>query len=138
MIPRGRAVVDSAGAAEMLGMARQTFQNRRVASQPGFPVPVNPGRRKPLYDVVQVRAYRDGRPLPELPAGEHEDDLLDDHDIAAVRGVEPMTVTKERNVGRLTGFTSVCGVPHLRRRALIEQLRKRAGRGVGGGRPPRK
>lgn len=138
MIPRGRAVVDAAGAARLLGIAYQTFRNRGVAHAPGFPAPVNPGRRKLLYDRAQVEAYRDRRPLPELPEAGHPDDLLDDHDVAAVRGVTPATVTKERQARRLIGFRDVCGVPHLRRGALDEQLAERPGRGVGGGRPRRK
>lgn len=135
MIPRGRPVVDAAGAAELLGMSAKTFRNR-LGTLTGFPAPVNPGRRKALYDLEQVVAYRDGRALPELPAGEHDDDLLDDKDAAAVLGVEYATVRKDRDVGRLPGFAEVLGVPHIRRADLArvrEQMRP--GRGVGGGRP---
>lgn len=135
MIPAGRTAVDAAGAAEVLGMAYQTFRNRGVARAPGFPAPLNPGRRKLLYDRAQVAAYRDGRALPELPGPGDADDLLDDRDIAELRGVAVSTVVKERHVGRLTGFVEVCGVPHLRRGDLEAQLQARPGRGVGGGRP---
>ncbi|MCP9947259.1 hypothetical protein LUX33_01445 [Actinomadura madurae] len=138
VIPASRDAVDAAAAAELLGMAYQTFRNRGVAHEPGFPAPLNPGRRKLLYDRAQVVAYREGQPLPKLPEAEHADDLLDDHDVAAVRGVSPATVTKERHVGRLDGFVEVYGVPHLRRGALAGQLRERPGRGVGGGRPSRR
>ncbi|WP_141576144.1 AlpA family transcriptional regulator [Actinomadura sp. WMMA1423] len=135
MIPQGRAVVDAAGAAQLLGMAYQTFRNQGVTGEPGFPAPVNRGRRKLLYDRAQVEAYSDGRPLPPLPEPGHPDDLLDERDIADARGVAHPTVTKERHTGRLVDFVEVCGVPHLRRGALEEQLRERPGRGVGGGRP---
>ncbi|TDD37873.1 hypothetical protein E1287_07400 [Actinomadura sp. KC06] len=137
MIPAGRTAVDAAGAAQLLGLAYQTFRNAGVAHEDGFPAPLNPGRRKLLYDRDQVEAYRDGRALPALPAPGDADDLLDERDIADLRGVAHTTVTKERHVGRLTGFVEVCGVVHLRRGDLDEQLRARPGRGVGGGRPPK-
>lgn len=138
MIPQGRAAVDAAGAAQLLGIAYQTFRNQGVTGEPGFPAPLNQGRRKLLYDRAQVEAFRDERPLPPLPAPGHEDDLLDERDIADARGVAHTTVTKERHTERLVGFVEVCGVPHLRRGSLEEQLRERPGRGVGGGRPRRK
>ncbi|MBA9005982.1 hypothetical protein [Thermomonospora cellulosilytica] len=135
MIPRGRKVVDAAGAAAMGGMSLQTFRNKRIAAQPAFPQPVNPGRRTALYDAEQVAAYWSGDPMPVLPKGEHETDLLDDLDIAAVRGVKYATVRKERAEGRLVGWVEVCGVLHMPRRELNRQLAERPGRGVGGGRP---
>lgn len=134
MIPRGRKVIDAAGAAAVVGMNYKTFRNQ-LAGLPGFPGPVNPGRRKPLFDAEQVEAWRDERPVPALPEGEHDSDLLDEHDVAAVRGVQYATVRSERHTGRLTGWIDVCGVMHMPRGALAEQLAARPGRGVGGGRP---
>jgi hypothetical protein len=134
MIPRGRPVVDAAGAAEMLGVSYKAFRNT-VGQAEGFPPPVNPGRRKLLYDLEQVKAYRDGQPLPELPAGEHPDDLLDEHDAAQLLGVEYATVRKDRNLGRLPEHVVVCGLVHWPRRVLERVPEQRPGRGVGGGRP---
>lgn len=136
MIPAGRTAVDAEGAAEILGMSYKTFRNRGAAGEYGLQ-PFNPGRRKLLYDRAQVEAARDGRELPVWPVGtrEHPDDLLDEHDVAAVLGVTYATVRKDRNVGRLPGWEDVCGVPHIRRSVLAKVVAARPGRGVGGGRP---
>lgn len=134
MIPHGRPVVDSAGAAELLGKATKTFTNS-VSRSPGFPAPVNPGRRRLLYDVAQVEAYRDMRPIPALPRGRHADDLLDELDAAEALGVKYATVRKDRDVGRLPPGVDVCGVVHWRRYTLAAVLAARPGQGVGGGRP---
>ncbi|GLY80509.1 hypothetical protein [Actinoallomurus iriomotensis] len=136
MIPRGRPVVDGAGAARILGIAYKTFRNTRVVTDPAFPAPVNPGRRKLLYDEEQVRAYAAEKPLPELPTGEHPDDLLDDQEAADVLRVAYATIRADRRAGRLPEHVDVLGVPHYRR-ADLERVptEMRPGRGVGGGRP---
>lgn len=136
MIPRSRPVVDGAGAALLLGIGYKTFRNTRVVTDPAFPPALNPGRRKLLYDEAQVRAYAAEETLPELPEGEHPDDLLDDHETAAALGVAYATVRKDRDVGRLPAHVDVLGVPHYRR-ADLERVpaEMRPGRGVGGGRP---
>lgn len=135
MIPRGRPVVDAAGAAELLGITYGTFRNRGVAGDPDFPRPLNPGRRKLLYDRAQVEAYRDGKPLPALPEGEHPTDLLDEHEAAALLGVAYATVRKDRNVGRLPDVQMVCGLAYWPRAVLERVPETRLGRGAGGGRP---
>jgi hypothetical protein len=134
VIPRGRPVVDAAAAAELLGVGVKTFRNR-IAPAAESPEPVNPGRRKLLYDVAQMEAYRDGRPIPELPAGAAPGDLLDEHDAAELLGVEYATVRKDRNLGRLPEHVEVCGLAHWPRRVLERVPDERPGRGVGGGRP---
>ncbi|MEU9019201.1 hypothetical protein [Actinomadura sp. NPDC048394] len=118
MIPRKRPVVDAAGAASMLGMAYQTFRTKGVAHEPGFPAPVNPGRRKLLYDRQQVEAFRDGQPLPELPAPGHPDDLLDEKEAAQELGLAYATVRKDRNDGRMPPHIELCGLPHWPRHVL--------------------
>jgi predicted DNA-binding transcriptional regulator AlpA len=134
VIPRGRPVVDAVGAAQLLGRSVRTFGNT-ISGSHGFPAPVNPGRRKLLYDVEQVEAYRDMRPLPELPPGGHDDDLLDEHDVAQLLGVKDATVRKDRDVGRLPEPDKVCGIYHWRRSVIAAVPASRPGRGVGGGRP---
>ncbi|MFG2002310.1 helix-turn-helix transcriptional regulator [Spirillospora sp. NPDC048911] len=115
-------MVDGAGAAAVLGMAYQTFRNRGVPHEEGFPAPVNPGRRKLLYDLAQVEAYRAGRLIPDLPAPGDADDLLDEHETAEVLGVAYATVRKDRNVGRMPDAVMVHGLPHWRR-TEVEELR---------------
>lgn len=136
MIPHGRTAVDAAGAAELLGMSYKTFRNRNAAAEYGLR-PLNPGRRKLLYDRAQVVAARDGRPLPTWPTGtgQHPEDLLDEQDAAEVLGVAYSTVRKDRSDDRLGGWVEVCGVAHISRSALARAVAERPGRGVGGGRP---
>lgn len=138
MIPRGRRVVDAAGAAELLHMSYKTFRNKGITQDPAFPAPVNPGRRKLLYDEEQVCAYAVGQPLPPLPPGRHPDDLLDEHEAAELLHVSYATVRKDRQVGRMPEHVTVCGVVHWPR-GVIERVpvEMRPGRGVGGGRPRR-
>jgi predicted DNA-binding transcriptional regulator AlpA len=134
VIPRGRPVVDAVEAAQLLGKSVKTFRNA-ISGSHGFPAPVNPGRRKLLYDREQVQAYRDMRPLPELPPAGHDDDLLDEHDTAQLLGVKDATVRKDRDVGRLPEPVKVGGVVHWRRSVIAAVPASRPGRGVGGGRP---
>jgi hypothetical protein len=121
-------------AAQLLGKSVKMFRNY-VSGSPGFPAPVNPQRRKLLYDLEQVEAYRDLKPLPELPTGGHDDDLVDEHDAAEMLGVKYATVRKDRDVGRLPQAVDVCGVAHWKRSVIAAVPATRPGRGVGGGRP---
>ena len=118
MIPHGRTVVDAAEAAAVLGISYQTFRNQKTTQDPAFPAPLNPGRRKLLYDREQVEAYRDGRPLPKLPEAAHPDDLLDELETAELLGRAYATVRKDRTQGRMPGVVEVCGLPHWHRRVL--------------------
>lgn len=136
MIPRGRPVVDGAGAAAVLGISAKTFLNKAINQDPAFPRPLNPGRRKFLYDQAQVEAYRDERPLPALPEGEDDSDLLDEHDAAELLGVAYATVRKDRSVGRMPEPVIVCGLVYYPRGELKRvPAEMRPGRGFGGGRP---
>ncbi|WP_326829667.1 hypothetical protein OIE13_05895 [Streptosporangium sp. NBC_01810] len=133
MIPADGRPVDAAGAADIMGMAYQTFRNKRIATQEGAPAPFNPGSRKLLYDAAQWEAYRAGRELPTRPARmhPHPDDLLDGPEAAAYLGVDYGTVRRYQKEERLT-VVEVCGVPHFRRHAL-DARRDNPGRP---GRPP--
>lgn len=138
MIRRGRPVVDADGAAAILHMTYKTVRNKGIAQDPKFPPPVNPGRRKLLYDLDQVHAYAADEPLPALLDDDHPDDLLDEHEAAELLGVAYATIRKDRSVGRLPAHTTVCGVAHWPR-AVLERVpvEMRPGQGVGGGRPPK-
>jgi hypothetical protein len=138
MIPRGRPAIDAARFAALLGMAYKTWHTQGVAHSEGAPRPVNPGRRKLLYDLAQAEAFRDGTPLPPLPQGEDPSDLLDEREAAELLGVSYETVRKDRRIGRLPESVEVCGVHHFRRGDLQRvPAEMRPGRGVGGGRPRR-
>ncbi|MGI5286619.1 hypothetical protein ACQEVF_25225 [Nonomuraea polychroma] len=115
MIPAGRDAIDSAGAAAILGMRPQTFRNKHIARREGFPQPLNPGARKPLYDRAQIEAYRDGRQLPTWPIGRrHPDDLLDGPEAADELDIRYATLRHYLHEERLP-VVDVCGVPHVRR-----------------------
>lgn len=135
MIPHGTRTVDAQAACDILGITYKTWHNTGGASRFGL-TPLNPGRRKPLYDLDQVEAARDGRDIPPLPdQAPHPRDLLDEFDIAQELKVEYVTVRKDRNDGRLTGWTQIYGLHHLSRADLSAQVAARPGKGVGGGRP---
>ena len=137
MIPHGRTPVDAATAAELLGVAYSTFRNQGGAAAYGLR-PLNPGRRKLLYDRAQVEAVAEGRTLPVWPAGtrKHPQDLLDEQDAAEELGVKYSTIRHDRAVGRLPGWVDVCGVAHIERATLQRVIAARPGRrGLGGGRP---
>lgn len=135
MIPRGRPVVDSAGAAAILGVSYKTWRNKGGGKAYGLR-PLNPGRRKLLYDRATVEAVRDGRAAPTWPDVPHPDDLLDEQDVAAALGITYAAVRHDRTVAdRLPGWVEVCGVAHIKRATLEQVIAARPGRGVGGGRP---
>lgn len=120
MIPAGRHPVDAVTAARILGMSPQTFRNKRIASRPGFPPPLNPGARKLLYDRESVEAYRDGRDLPTWDTAEHPDDLLDGPEAADLLGTGYGTLRHYTSEGRIPSV-KVCGVPHWRRSDVIHR-----------------
>lgn len=136
MIPHGRDAVNGEAAAEILGVSYKTWRNRKLAAELGLR-PFNEGRKPLLFDRAQVESARDGRELPTWPVGtgQHPDDLLDEHDVAAALGVETSSVRHDRSVGRLPGWFKVQGVLHIRRATLDVVIASRPGRGVGGGRP---
>ncbi|GAA4102884.1 hypothetical protein [Nonomuraea soli] len=135
MIPRDTHAVDAQAACQILGISYKSWHNTGGATRFEL-TPLNPGRRKPLYDQRQVEAARDHRAIPPLPSRPpHPDDLLDDLDIAEILAVQYVTVRKDRADGRLTGWIQVCGVHHLTRAKLASQIAARPGKGVGGGRP---
>lgn len=122
MIPEGREAVDAAGAAAILAIAQQTFRNKRITSQPGFPRPFRPGARKPLWDRGQVEAYAAGQVSPALPEEERPGDLLDAVEAAELLGITYATLKRYVHTdGRLPPDVEVCGVPHWRRDKLAHR-----------------
>lgn len=119
MIPAGREAVNSAGAAEIMGLTRKQFQNRRVWELPGAPRALNgPDARRPLWDRGQWEAFAAGRELPVWRVGRDDPlDLLDQDEAAELLEVGTSTVRSYATEGRLTRV-DVCGVTHFRRREL--------------------
>lgn len=112
MIPRGRPTLTLPQVAKLFGVSLATFKRNHhaafVAAVAPVDQPLKPGGRPPQpfqYDEAQATAYlaalraadmdadRAARArLPELPTGEHPDDLLTDKEAATVLGVDPSTV----------------------------------------------
>jgi hypothetical protein len=130
MIRAGRDVVDTYGIAELRGEDYYHVTNARPRpwDQPGWPAPVNPentrkagtigrgGGRKRLWDRAQVEAFLAGKPVPAINAADHDEDLLDVIELAAVLGLPPKQVNELLRQGRLDGPDATpCGVKHWTR-----------------------
>ena len=74
--------------------------------------------------------------LPELPAGEHPDDLLNDEEAAALLGVRASTVRAYATQGYLSPGKTLYSLRVWPRRDVEERLNNPPGQGKGGGRPP--
>ncbi|WP_406511029.1 hypothetical protein OG851_00030 [Streptomyces sp. NBC_00161] len=88
-----------------------------------------------LWDREQVDAYREGRPLPAIPAAEDDGDLLDRREAAAMLDVKPRSFDSYKNDDRLAAHTVVvCGVEHWPRTAVLAYAAAR-GTSAPSGRP---
>ncbi|MEU3976761.1 hypothetical protein [Streptomyces bacillaris] len=106
----------------------------------GFPAPVSSqGAHKRLYDGEQVDAYLLGKPVPPLPEGEDDSDLLDRHECAALIGVAPDSWRAyKRDAALRAARVEVGGVEHWPRGAVKAFQASRPGKeasAVAGGRP---
>ncbi|AIS02436.1 DUF6292 family protein [Streptomyces glaucescens] len=137
MIRAGRRhlVRTLADIAAQLGIAEQTLLNSGRHQAPGFPAPLGAGRTR-LYDGEQVDAYLAGRPVPQLPAADDDEDLLDRQEAAALRD-EPLSVWDRRRKDPAVReyVVVVGGVEHWPRRIVREYTpapRRRTSSGAGG------
>ncbi|MFG3384362.1 hypothetical protein [Streptomyces sp. NPDC047999] len=142
MIPAGRLhlVRTLADVAAHQGIAVQTLLNSGRHKTEGFPEPLNAGRTR-LYDGEQLDAYFAGRPVPPLPGGDNDGDLLDRQEAAALRGMTPQqwdTRKKDPAVGQ--HLVVVGGVEHWPRAVVRDhtptpRTRTAPTPGRAGGRP---
>ncbi|MET9734585.1 hypothetical protein ABZZ79_29290 [Streptomyces sp. NPDC006458] len=141
MIRAGRAhlVVTLADLAAAAGKSLKTFGNQKLHKVPGHPEPINsPKARVLLWDREQIDAFRSGAPVPELPAEDSDDDLLDRNEAADLAGVEPRTWDRYANLPGMRPrpeAVEVAGVEHWRRGDILEWLATRPGPGSSPGRP---
>ncbi|WP_455403047.1 hypothetical protein [Streptomyces bambusae] len=86
----------------------------------GFPAPVSSeDARVLLWDQEQVVAYRDGVPVPAIPAVDDDQDLLDRREAAVVLDVKPRSVDSYKNDPGLADHVVVVGgVDHWPRWAV--------------------
>ncbi len=141
MIRAGRQhlVRTLADIAAQQGIAVQTLLNSGRHQEQGFPAPLNGGRTR-LYDGEQVDAHLAGLPLPELPAADADDDLLDRQEAAALCGVSPTVWDRRKKDPAVSEhLVTVAGVEHWPRRTVRDHTptprRTASGSGSGGGRP---
>ncbi|MFJ5879182.1 helix-turn-helix domain-containing protein [Streptomyces sp. NPDC093088] len=93
-----------------------------------------PESRYLLYDLAQTDAYLKGRPIPQLPDGEHPDDLLTADDVAQILGINTSTVRAYATQGHLSPGTTRYGARLWTRREVHDRLHNAPGQGKGGGR----
>ncbi|MFI6874959.1 DUF6292 family protein [Streptomyces sp. NPDC050400] len=122
MIRAGRRdfVQSSADLAKAMGLALGTFRNRKPYAAADFPAPVSPvGAKTMLWDGEQTAAFLAGAPVPALPEGDDDEDLLERIEAAAVLGVAPDTWNHYKRDPRIAPhLVSVKGVEHCPRRIL--------------------
>ncbi|MGW6290799.1 hypothetical protein [Streptomyces sp. NPDC055107] len=102
------------------GLGIDRYSRLKAYEAPGFPAPVSSqGSRTRLYDGEQVDAYLLGKPVPPLPDGEDDADLLDRRECAALIGVAPRSWDVYKSDPALTGArVEVGGVEHWPRGAV--------------------
>ena len=144
MIRAGRQhlVRTLADLAAQQGVGIDHYTRLKPYSAEGFPAPVSSeGSRTRLYDGEQVDAYLLGKPVPPLPDGEDDDDLLDRRECAALLGVAPNSWDiYKKDPALAEARTEAGGVDHWPRRAVQAFQDSRPGRDAAaarGGRPPR-
>lgn len=120
MIRAGRVAVARREVADAMGMKWSTFRTVKPYNAKDFPAPVSSADALVLlWDKEQVDAYREGRPLPALPEGEDDADLLDRREAADLLGVKPRSVDSYKTDDRLASHTVVVGgVEHWPRAVL--------------------
>ncbi|MFD5914890.1 DUF6292 family protein [Streptomyces massasporeus] len=143
MIRAGRRhlVRTLADIAAQQGIAVPTLLSSGRLQAEGFPAPLSAGRTR-LYDGEQVDAYLAGRPVPELPAADDEEDLddedlLDRQEAAALSGI-PLHAwdRRKKNPSVSEHMVLVGGVEHWPRRIVRDYTpAPRPQTGGGGGRP---
>lgn len=97
-----------------------------------------PSSRILIYDLAQAHAHLNGLPIPELPAGEHPDDLLNDEETATLLGVAASTVRAYATQGYLSAGTTVYSVRVWPRRDIRGATEQPARAGKGRRPPPGK
>ncbi|GGL48167.1 hypothetical protein [Planomonospora parontospora] len=134
MIRAGRTAVDAADLAKLHGITSVvTARKKGLYSDPTLPAPIS-ATRKRLWDRDQAAAHAAGEPIPELPAEDDPDDLLEAQEAAALWEITPKRWLK--NVAEdyaPPASAEVYGIPHWTRATVTGY--RRPGAGAGAGRP---
>ncbi|MFF4771052.1 hypothetical protein ACFY1V_31545 [Streptomyces sp. NPDC001255] len=131
---RQHLVLTLADVAARRGVALQTLLNSGAHRAADFPAPLTTGRTR-LFDADQIDAHLDGRPVPPLPEGERDDDLLDRQEAAALRGMTPQQWDTRRKTPAVHEHqVLVHGVEHWPRHVVRDHAPARRGAAPGSGR----
>ncbi|MFI0141915.1 hypothetical protein [Streptomyces luteogriseus] len=138
MIRAGRRhlVRTLADIAAQQGIAVQTLLSSGRLKAEGFPAPLSAGRTR-LYDGEQVDAYLAGHPVPELPTADHDEDLLDRQEAAALSGIPPHVWDRRKKTPSVNEhLVLVGGVEHWPRHVVRDYTPAPRPRPSGGGGRP--
>ncbi|MFJ3310341.1 DUF6292 family protein [Streptomyces sp. NPDC086549] len=136
MIRAGRRkyTQNSEDLAAAMGVTIGTFRNKQPYADDAFPPLISSdGARVKLWDSEQTAAHLAGRPMPELPQEDDEQDLLDRNEAAAELGVSPKTWDVYKTHPQIAPhLTKVKGVEHCPR-GIVQAFRtgKKAGADAG-------
>jgi hypothetical protein len=137
MIRAGRrdVVRDMADLAEAHGKSLKQFRKLRLHTEKGHPPPISSeNARKQLWDGEQVDAFYQTGSYTPLNAEDSDDDLLDRHEAATLRGITPKSWDDYSKQPEMRAVViNVKGVDHWPRRAVREASRAT---GAPLGRPP--
>jgi hypothetical protein len=138
MIRAGRRdlVRKLADLAEQRGVKVASYMTAKPYRAPGFPAPISSaGSRILLFDADQVDAYLAGEPVPAFPDEEHDDDLLDRRECAALFAISPRTWDTYKNAPELTGHMVVVGGVEHWPRGVVRAFAARPKKPAAAGRP---
>ncbi|MDQ8707582.1 DUF6292 family protein [Streptomyces sp. LHD-70] len=139
MIRAGRRehVRTTADLAVGCGLSLGTYRKKRPYAEEGHPAPVSSeGARVQLWDGEQTDAYYAGKPVPELPSIDSDEDLLDRNEAAAEIGVGAKTWDGYKKDPALREHLVVVGgVEHWPRRIVHAFQSARPGKPAATGRP---
>ncbi|MFI9748260.1 helix-turn-helix domain-containing protein [Streptomyces sp. NPDC052494] len=134
MIPRNRPVLNESDIACRAGVSLAAWRRRHAPAFRERVPDLLPDSRYLLYDLAQTDAYLAGQPIPELPAGEHSDDLLTVDDVATILDISPSTVRAYATQGYLSPGITIHGARLWPRREVHHRRDNAPGQGKGGGR----
>ncbi|MEV0449756.1 hypothetical protein [Streptomyces sp. NPDC050600] len=139
MIRAGRTdqVRTIADLARQQGVSLSKYEKDKPHLAKGFPEPISSkDARTRLFDAEQVAAHLAGRPVPDLPAEDNEQDLLDRREAADLIGVAVASWDVYKKRPELAKHRVVAGgVEHWPRGAILAFRQAQTARPATGGRP---
>ncbi|MET9162097.1 hypothetical protein ABZX56_30615 [Streptomyces parvulus] len=122
------------------GRSLAAFKKSKLHKQAGHPGPISsPTARVLLWDAEQTEAFRSGQPVPLLPGDDDPEDLLDQHEAAALVGLSPRSWEVHKKHAELVKHMVLVrgqeppddfrGVEHWPRRAILAWNAARPGTG---------